>query len=259
MNDAFYLRTDDDAYVATEWTRGPWSPAHQHAGPPSALLGHALEASAPDGGRLARCTLEILKPVPIGPLTVTARILRSGRSVTLLAGELLAGGEAIVRGTAWWLRSAHDAVPRVPGPTAPPVGPDESEPVAAFPGFGAASYFEAMEWRFVTGSPGQAGPAAAWMRMRLPLVADEDPTPLVRVLAAADSGNGISGVLPMDRYLFVNTDLSVHLHRHPRGEWVLLDAETTVEADGIGLAAAVLSDESGRIGRSTQTLFVAER
>jgi hypothetical protein len=259
MGDAFFLRTGDDSYVATGWTRGPWSRAHQHAGPPSALLGQALEAVAPDGGRLARCTVEILKPVPIGPVTVTARVVRPGRSVTLLAGELLAGGEPVLRGTAWWLRSEHEAVPRPTGSSSAPAGPDEFETVDPFPGFGEVSYFEAMEWRLVTGSPAQAGPATAWMRMRLPLVADEEHTPLVRVLAAADSGNGISGVLPMDRYLFVNTDLSVHLHRHPIGEWVLIDAETTAEPDGIGLAFAVLSDESGRIGRSTQTLFIAER
>ena len=62
--------------------------------------------------------------------------------------------------------------------------------------------------------------------MRHPLVAGEEPTPLQRVLIAADSGNGISSTLDFRRYLFINVDLTVHLHRLPAGEWVCLDAVT---------------------------------
>jgi acyl-Coa thioesterase superfamily protein len=87
----------------------------------------------------------------------------------------------------------------------------------------------------------------------------EDPSALTRVLAAADSGNGISMLLPIDRYLFVNRELTVHLVRMPRGEWVCLDALTRVDSGGIGLAESVLWDEESRIGRGAQSLLMAPR
>ena len=95
--------------------------------------------------------------------------------------------------------------------------------------------------------------------MRLPLVEGEEPTPLQRVLVAADSGNGVSATLDWSAYLFINVDLTVHLHRLPAGEWVCLDAVTTPEPTGIGLADTALHDERGPIGRALQTLLVRER
>lgn len=61
------------------------------------------------------------------------------------------------------------------------------------------------------------------------------------------------------RFLFINTDLSVHLHRMPGGEWVCLEARTFPESNGVGLADTALYDERGRIGRSAQTLLVRTR
>ncbi len=95
--------------------------------------------------------------------------------------------------------------------------------------------------------------------MRVPLLADETPSPLERVLIAADSGNGVSFHIDPKDYLFINPDLSVHLHRLPVGEWVALDATSTIEATGIGLADTRLWDESGPIGRSAQSLLVGPR
>jgi hypothetical protein len=88
---------------------------------------------------------------------------------------------------------------------------------------------------------------------------DEQPTPLQRILVAADSGNGVSVALDWTSYLFINVDLSVHLHRMPEGEWVCLDAVTLPETNGIGMADTRLFDERGAIGRAAQTLLIAER
>src|SRR5262249_827330 len=80
-------------------------------------------------------------------------------------------------------------------------------------------YHNSMDYRFVRGAFRERGPATVWMRMGLPLLPDEEPTPLQRVLIAADSGNGVSVALDWTRYLFIHVDLSVHLHRMPEGEW----------------------------------------
>ena len=37
---------DGDRFVPTGLTRGPWDRGFQHAGPPAALLAHAVEAAA---------------------------------------------------------------------------------------------------------------------------------------------------------------------------------------------------------------------
>jgi hypothetical protein len=120
-------------------------------------------------------------------------------------------------------------------------------------------YHTAMQYRFVAGSFLEPGPAKCWLRMRVPLVQGEDPSPLSRVLVAADSGNGVSNVLDFRTHLFVNADLSVHLHRYPVGEWVCLDARTVIDAAGIGLADTAIHDRSGSLGRAAQSLFVAAR
>jgi hypothetical protein len=116
-----------------------------------------------------------------------------------------------------------------------------------------------MEIRFGGGTTFGEGPALAWFRLRLPLIAGEEPSPVARVAAAADFGNGVSRVLDFERYLFVNTDLTVHVHREPVGEWVLLDAVTRAEPQGAGLASSVLHDERGPLGLAAQTLFVDRR
>jgi hypothetical protein len=93
----------------------------------------------------------------------------------------------------------------------------------------------------------------------VPLVPDEEPTGLQRVLAVADSGNGVSAALPFDRWLFINPELTVHVRREPRGEWICLDAATTIAEGGAGLARSTLSDDDGVVAHGAQSLLVAPR
>jgi hypothetical protein len=120
-------------------------------------------------------------------------------------------------------------------------------------------YAHAIEWRWAVGSWEARGPATVWTRMKIPLVEGVEPTPRQRVLVVADSGNGASNVLDWARYLFINTELTVHFVREPVGEWVCLDAETQIAEGGAGLARSVLSDRTGPVARGAQALFVAPR
>ncbi len=258
MTGAFFV-ADGDRFVATELTRGPWDPDAQHGGPPAALLGRAIEhCDALPGGQVVRVTCEILRPVPIAAVTVATRVVRRGRSVALTEASLSAGGTEVMRALGLTLRTADVDVPARDG-GAPPPGPDTGHVEAFFPTDQPAGYHTAMEMRFLRGAFRAIGPATVWLRMRCALVAGEAPSPLVRVLVAADCGNGVSATLDFRRYVFINPDLTVHLHRHPVGEWVCLDAETAVEPTGCGLAVSTLSDERGPIGRGLQSLFVAAR
>jgi Thioesterase-like superfamily len=262
LAEAFYLPTDG-GFEPTELTRGPWDPGAQHAGPPAALLGRATDQAGRPELRTARITLDILRPVPIAPLEIATRVLRGGRSVELVEAVMRAAGEEVVRAVALRLRRAPvtlpDGLDSLDGGGPPPPGPEHGEQRPFFPTAAEVGYHTGMEWRFVTGSFLDPGPATVWLRMRHPLLPDEAPSPLTRVLIAADSGNGVSAVLDWRRFLFINADLTVHLHREPVGEWVCLVARTTVEADGGGLAETAIHDAAGPVARGLQTLFVADR
>jgi hypothetical protein len=257
--DAFY-ELDGDRAVPSVLTRGPWDSDSQHAGPPAALLGHVMEGhEASSEMRIGRVTYEILRPVPIAPLRVEARVERDGRRVQMLSASLFAGDDEVMRALAWRLREEAVDIPDglVPGP--PPHGPADGEPGDFFPTGSEVGYHSAVEYRFVTGSFVKPGPATVWMRSRIPVIAGEEISPLGRVLIVADSGNGVSAALDWRRFLFINVDLTVHLHRMPAGEWVCLDAVTIPQSDGVGLADTELFDERGPIGRAAQTLLVASR
>jgi hypothetical protein len=256
VTDAYFLPLADGRYRATEHTSGPWDPGAQHAGPPSALLARALEALEPDPDRvLARVTLEILGPVPVDEVEVQAAVVRPGRSVGMLEAELRAGERTAMRARAWtMLRAASGDVTDSQVPTPRPDA--ESGGPRSWPYSG---YLHSVEWRFARGGWDDAGPATAWTRLRVPIVPDEAPSPLQRVLAVADSGSGISWVLPFDDWLFINPELTVHLQREAQGEWISLAAETTIAAGGAGLARSVLCDDRGPVAYGAQSLLVARR
>jgi hypothetical protein len=253
---AFYLPLGGGRFESTPHTRGPWDPAHQHAGPPAALLGRALErCDARPELVLARLTFEILRPIPVAALEVSAAVVRPGRSVELLEGQLRAVGQTVMIVRAW--RVLGTPAPTVPPDAAPPPRPEHATPPpSGLDGFG---YGRAVELRFAAGGWQQLGPATVWTRLGVDLVAGEDPSGVQRVLAVADSANGVSAVMSWDDWLFVNTELTVHLRRPPRGEWICLDAETAIAHGGAGLSRSMLSDDAGVVGYGAQSLLVAPR
>lgn len=245
-------------FRATELSRGPWDPKAQHGGAPAALVMRALEhLPAGEGLAIARVTYELMRPVPIGPLQIRAEVVRPGRRVQLLEAALSTDeGVEVVRARALRVQAA-DAPATLAEP--PPPGPEH----------GAANDLEApyrpmfapdtMEIRFVSGEFQARGPSTAWFRLRVPLVAGEEATPLQRLAAAGDFGNGISSPLSWHEYLFINPDLTLYIERPPHGEWIGLHARTTIAEGGIGVSESTLYDSAGRVGRATQALLVAPR
>jgi Thioesterase-like superfamily len=255
--DSFFVPLGDDRWQATVHTTGPWNAGSQHGGPPSALLGRAMQRCQPrEEMMVTRFTCEILRPIPVGELTVTARVARGGRSVEMLEASASAGGREVAKASAWRvLRTSADPVGA--GGLAPQELPDK--PLPPLPPGWIDGYLSAIEWRPLHGGFTEPGPATLWGRMRYPLVPDEEPSPLERVLAVADSGNGASWELDINRWHFINPELTVHMHREAEGEWILLDARTVISTGGAGLATSVLSDLRGPVGVGAQSLLIAPR
>jgi len=260
QNKAFYTQ-DQNVFHSSENTRGPWSPEHQHAGPPAALLARAIERSLPTDApmHISRITYEILRPVPIATLRLETRAIHTGRTLQVIEGRLNNdAGKPLILARAVAVRINEMQLAPIADPFEPPPPPEQSTPFE-FDFFSeAVGYQTAMELRHARGKRG-GGHIAMWMRMRMPLVAGEAPTPLQRVAIAADSGNGISATLDPMHHTFVNPDLSVYLHRSPVGEWVCLEAQTITQNLGVGLADTRLYDAHGPIGRSDQSLIIQAR
>jgi Thioesterase-like superfamily len=260
--EAFYLPTPDpDVYVATRRTEGLWSAGTQHAGPPSALLTRAIERlPSTIGGpsQITRLTFEILGPVPTGEIRLAVAVTRPGRTVEHIEGQLEGSGRVAMRVRAWRMRTSELSLPEVDGHLPPP--PEMPATPATFRDASWSEvYLGSVEWRFVSGHIEKPGPAVVWSRLRIPLVADEEPTPTQRLVTVADSGNGLSNLLSFERWWYINTDLSIHLHRLPRDEWICVDARSTLDASGVGLAETELFDRDGRVGRGAQSLLVGPR
>ncbi|MFN2582455.1 MAG: thioesterase family protein [Candidatus Dormibacteria bacterium] len=255
--DALFIE-EDGRLRPSAHTRGPWDRAAQHGGPVAAVLARAFERLATDVPmQVARITVELLRPVPLAPLHVDAAVVRPGRRVQLATASVVAGDTEVCRATCWRIRVTDVAVP-LPTPQPAPPAPEAAVP-SVIDQETTAFHVTGMEIRFVRGRFDEPGAATAWFRLRHPVVAGEEPTPLQRVLAAADFGNGISSPVSWFTHLFINTDLTVHVHRLPVDEWVCLDATTVVQPTGIGLAQSALSDRDGAIGRSLQSLLVDVR
>ena len=256
---AFYLPEGDGTFASTPATAGPWGPESQHGGPPAALLVRAFELSEPQPrSRIARFAMEFLRPVPVAPLTVRTSVVRRGRRATLLRGVAEAGGQEVLLAHAWRLHVPEEPAVAVADEfTVPPI--PAPAPTSAWPGAYADGYMRAIEWRSVAGSLGELGPGVAWTRARLPVVAGEKTSPFARAALVADSGSGVSASVDFSKWLCINVDLTVILHRDPAGEWVLLDSVTVTDPGGTGLAVTRLADENGAVGRAVQTLVVDRR
>lgn len=255
MTIAFYEPVGEGRFTSTFHTTGPWSARTQHLGPPSALLARAMEhlpVQAPMV--MARFTVEILGPVPVAEVAVTASVERPGRAVELLGAELAVGGRTVARARAW-RHVASDTGAVAVGVDEPLAPPEDGEPMHRPEGWGPG-YLDAMEWRALVGHLGKPGPATVWARQGVDLVAGERPTGLQRLLVVADSGNGVASRMDPREWLFINSELTVHLHREPTGEWIALDATTAIGPTGVGTAFSVLHDRTGPVGRGAQALLV---
>lgn len=258
MTEALFQR-DGERYEATELTRGPWDPGLQHGGAPAALLAGAVEqVPTPGPMRVARVAYDFLAPLEIRDYALETTVVRPGRRVQLVEATLRAGEREVVRARALRIRVHPGAVRPAPPAEGPPPPPEGIRPSARLPRAGLPSFVgEGMELRFVEGDFAQPGDAVVWLRLRHPVLPDQEPTPLQRAVAAADFGNGVGAVLDWDRYAFINPDLVVHLQREPEGAWVCLSAHSAIAPDGVGLASSALADRSGEVGRATQALIVA--
>jgi Thioesterase-like superfamily len=268
MSDSYYELVDDadprgQKFTATDLVRSTWSAAIQHGAPVSALLARGLErCEAREDTRLSRVLVDLLGPVPAeGDLWVRTTLERSGKQIELVSAEMLALGpdgepRPVARASGWRLKTINTAeIVHAPAPPLRPLSETHSRGLAVK---WDRNYVHSLDWWWLT-HRGDSGPGESWLKPTVDLVKGEAMTPLERLFAVADDANGIGTQLDIGKWTFMNTDLAVHVHRIPEGEWVGIRAETNYGPDGIGTTLGTLFDETGAVGAIQQSVLVRPR
>jgi hypothetical protein len=252
-------RVDGDRVVTSPDAAGPWDPRMQHGSAPASLVVWAAEAIPTRVPmHIARVTIDLMRPVPVAPLTLQTEILREGRKIQLCAVKLLADGVVVAGATVLKIKAQALTLPA--DVTDPPVmfpGPDQLR--EENPEFSGSPFVKGISMRAARGRFGMRGPGAIWYRVDRPLVEGFGVSQAMRAVVAADLCNGTSAALDFREWTFINADLSVSLARQPVGDWILVDAETCIGRDGAGFAAARLADTTGYFGRVVQSLVIERR
>lgn len=258
MPDPLFRRADG-SWIPTDLTIGPWDRKLQHGGALGALAVTLLEEAGGDEHGSVRLTMELLRPLRVAPLDVDVREVRSGRRLQVLEADVRSGGELMARSALMRIRPTDVELPEGAGPVdAPP--PDAPEAFEEVPPWEAPSFLgSAVEVR-VSDPDRFMGADRGWFRLRVPVLEGREPSPMARVAAASDFGNGISALIPSFDALtvtFINPSLDVHLVRPLEGEWVRLHARSEWRPHGVGLTRTELADRRGLIGNAHQTLVLA--
>lgn len=250
---------DGNDLQPTEWGVGPWSADTLQGSAYGGLLVRALERSeAADGMALARLSFDLWRPVTRERITPSVTVLRDGRKARTVESALAQGGKPVARCTAVFLKADARSTPVAPERTPPAVGPEAGRTLP--PQVKAWSpFFTGVDTRVIEGDLLKPGPAAAWFNQTRPLVNAEPMSPLAHAVSAADLTSGISAVVNLREWSFINPDLTVVLWRIPRVPWILLRAQTCVGDRGTGVARGTLSDADGPFGACEQTLLFEQR
>ena len=258
MADECLFIAEAGAYQPTEWAVGPWSPDTLQASAYGALLTGILEAETPPGMMLARLSFDLWRPVTRERLTTTVTVLREGTKARTVEASLAQRDRPVARCTAVFLKTDAASTPPRAAMVAPPLGPDSGRRVP--PHVRAWSpFFTGVDTRVVEGDLLKPGPAAAWFNLERPVVGGRATSALEHATSAADLASGISAVVDLRAWSFVNADLTIVFWRLPRAPWMLLAAETHAGDRGTGVARGVLSDVDGPFGSCEQTLIFEKR
>ena len=266
MTQAFFTRHPEDVerFSPTDHCRGPWSPDHCHAGPPTGLLARAMELALPQQ-RLTRITVELTRPIPFEGFSVTAKVLREGRTVSTAEAYIHAlDGKPVLNARGLFMNPSAEPLSfpshaHARQPTSNYGTPNQATP-SNFPitqALHGLPYFagDGIKTRYVEGNNSEPGPTCAWLKT-VPLFDDETPSAFQRICPIADCGNAFGRLTEPSDITFMNTDLTVLLHRDPTGEWMGTNSACFWEPTGIGLSDSQLFDEHGIVGRAIQTLLL---
>lgn len=268
MSDSYYELLDaadprGEKFRATDMVRGTWSADIQHAAPVSALLVRALEnCRHRDDTRLVRVAIDLMGGVPSdGDLWVRAQLERPGRQIELVSAEMLAPGpdgepRVVARASGWRMLTLDTS--SIAQDSDAPLAPLANAKGRDMAKNWQPNYVHSIDWRWLT-VPLAPGAGESWLSPTVDLVKGEPMTPLQRLFSVADDANGIGSKIDIGKFTFLNTDLVVHIHRVPEGDWIGIRADTSYGPDGIATTVGTLFDQAGAVAHIQQAVLVRPR
>ena len=256
MSESFFVM-EGSHYVACDAARGPWHPEHCHAGPVTAAVAREIERLFEGRKPLVRLTVELIRPVPTTGFAIAAEVSRNGKR--------LATARAVVSGLDG--RICANATATLTLPIEMPLAPTSEVPLWRLEDSYASSFSfpnrphrlrcfpDCVETRYPNGHDSSPGPTAMWMRTP-PLLPEETPSPFQRICPLADCANAISRNAETSDMTFLNTDLTIVMHRASMSDWFLADAVSHWHTTGVGLAESRISDEAGPVATALQSLIL---
>lgn len=248
-----------ESFVPTEHALSPWGSDRLHGGAVLGLLTRAIEEPVQDLAlHPTRLTFDQFRAVPRVPLTTDVHTLREGARLLLLQAHLRAGGDAVARCTALFLRENTNLDPGFDAPPRPS-GPDGLETTSLMRGFPPQpptppGFHTAVETRWLAHSIDE--PVAIWFHLPMPLVAGEQASSLQLATAIADLGNAVASIAAREAGQhdpsYINAETTLYLLRRPIGEWFCLVEERIQDRAGISVATMAHCDRQGLFGRTSQ-------
>lgn len=245
MSNPPFFTLDGDHFVPTTAGRGPWNPNSLHGRVVIGLLGAEIERRHGDPEMIpARLTVDMYRLPDFSPVEVVTRVVREGYRIKVIDAEFISGGVSAGRATCQFLRRTEHP----PGNVWKPADWDVPKPdeIAPPP---ANGHPMAGMWamRTISGGFQSAERRRCWMSEVREIVEGRPLTPFSRVAVAADFASPAAHV--GDQGLkYINTDVTVYLHREPVGEWVGFEVTDHGATDGVAVGETRLYDVQGPIG-----------
>lgn len=244
------LIRSNDGWRPTSLARGPFA-GGLHGGIVGAMLSQTAEDMAQNQG-LGICLsahLHLLKSAPVNKsYRASGELIRKGGRMAVIEVDLMAADE--IHATARFTFAHEMPLPNfpllaqergAPGPLGPPrfIIPKRTDP-----------------WFLDTMTVAEEDDGTLWLRIDNPAFSPLHP--MAHVICIADWSSGFDGparkALPVSA--FPNIDLTVHLWRHPRGEWIGLEPHSRWRPTGHGVTTSLLRDAHGSFGFSNQLVLL---
>lgn len=249
-----FLRPVGDAFQPLDMARGFWGPNDNlHARVMIGLFAREFERlhGEPDF-QPARLTVDLYRLPDLSPISVTTRLIRQGGRIKVIEGEMFSSGQSIARASCQLLRRTQQPEGRVwsrPGWNAP--HPDLVPPPEK-------PFTPRWEMKFIGEHASGDAPRRTWLREIRPLVEGEAYTPFVRIATGIDYTSPIShaGSNGLD---FINSDVTLYLHREPVGEWIGYEVTDHQSQAGVAIGQCTLHDVEGPVGFSSCAALAQRR
>jgi hypothetical protein len=255
MADLAFFRRDRDTFLPLPAAVGYWTADSIQGRALIGLLGQEIERRHGESGLIpVRLTVDMHRLARMGPVEIATRVIRDGGRLRLIEATLLCEGSEYARATCQFLRATAAPAGRVwPGVPAWDVPPPDALPTLPDP-----EHKRLSDWRVIAGEIGVFGPRRMWMRERITIVEGEALTPFARVAVGADLASPVLHASDAGIF-YINSDVTVQLHRLPQGEWLGLDALLHDAAQGIAVGQCRIYDETGPLGTIGVTALSNQR